>query len=161
DFDGVHLGHQQVIQRAVERAKQAGLPSAMMTFDPHPRLVLGQTQYESCLTPLAIKLEVMESLGLDYAYVVEFHEQFSRLTPAQFVDEMLLPLGVRSVVVGFDFSFGYQGRGTPDTLAEMGHGQFAVEVVRPFQLHGEKVSSSKVREHLLSGQIEKANELLG
>ncbi|WP_010269449.1 bifunctional riboflavin kinase/FAD synthetase [Paenibacillus senegalensis] len=161
DFDGVHQGHQQVIRRAVERAKQAGLPSAMMTFDPHPRLVLGHTQYEACLTPLTVKLEIMESLGLDYAYVVDFHEQFSRLTAAQFVEEVLLPLGVHSVVVGFDFSFGYQGRGTPDTLAEMGHKQFAVEVIRPFHLHGEKVSSTRVRENLLSGRVKEANELLG
>lgn len=161
DFDGVHQGHQQVIRRAVERAKRAGLPSAMMTFDPHPRLVLGHTQYEACLTPLTIKLEVMESLGLDFAYVVEFNKQFSRLAPAQFVEEMLLPLGVHSVVVGFDFSFGYQGKGTPDTLAEMGHKQFAVEVVRPFHLDGEKVSSTRVRENLLSGRIKEANELLG
>lgn len=161
DFDGVHLGHQQVIKRAVQRAELVGKPSAMMTFDPHPRLVLGHSQYEACLTPLTIKLELMRSLGLDYAYVVEFHEQFSKLTPEQFVHEVLQPLGVHSVVVGFDFSFGYQGKGTPDTLVEMGHGQFSVEVVRPFHKEGVKVSSTLVRDHLMNGRVEEANALLG
>jgi len=161
EFDGVHLGHQEVILRTVQRAKRHNVPAAIMTFHPHPREVLGQTQYVRILTPLEEKLEFFSRLGARHTYVVSFDETFSKVTPERFVEDMLIPLGMETVVVGFDFRFGHKGKGTPDTLCEHGKGRFAVEVVRSFHLNGQKVSSTFVRECLSSGQVDKARALLG
>lgn len=161
EFDGLHLGHQQVIQRAMERANKLHIPCAIMTFHPHPREVLGQVKYAQYLTPLEDKLALFSEMGIDCAYVVTFDKRFSQISPDQFVRELLVYMNVNSVVVGFDFSFGHLGKGNPDTLCELAHGLFTVEVVRPFHMNGNKVSSTLIRESLDVGHMEKANQLLG
>ncbi|SCW42354.1 riboflavin kinase / FMN adenylyltransferase [Paenibacillus tianmuensis] len=160
DFDGVHLGHREVIRRAVERGAEFQLPAAIMTFHPHPRQVLGMDKYTKLLTPPAAKQELLRQLQVDATYVVDFSESFMRVTPEQFVEHMLVPMKVSTVFVGFDFTFGYKGAGTPDTLCDLAKGRFAVEVVRPFHRNGEKVSSTLIRECLLRGDIAEANALL-
>jgi riboflavin kinase/FMN adenylyltransferase len=161
DFDGIHLGHQEVIRRAIARAKERGVPASIMTFHPHPREVLGQNQYTQVLTPFADKMELFAALGIHHVYVVEFDDAFSRVDARQFVERIVHPLGIDTVVVGFDFRFGHRAQGTPDTLCELGRGAIAVEVVRPFHSGGRKVSSTLVREYLREGRIGLANELLG
>jgi len=161
DFDGVHLGHQEVIKRALEDGKRLGIPTSIMTFHPHPREVLGQQKYTTLLTPVSQKQRQLEQLGVDYLYIVSFDADLMKVTPEQFVEHMLIPMQVNTVIVGFDFTFGYLGAGTPDTLCELAHGRFAVEIIRPFQRNGSKVSSTLVREHLLAGQVEEATALLG
>jgi riboflavin kinase/FMN adenylyltransferase len=161
DFDGVHLGHQEVIGRALQSAALLQLPTSIMTFHPHPREVLGQDKYKDLLTPMHKKMELLEQLGVTYSYLVTFDESLLKLTPGQFVDNVLLPLGVESVIVGFDFRFGHLGQGNPDTLCELSHGKFTVEVVRPFHSNGIKVSSTSVREALQLGQIDAVTRLLG
>jgi len=161
DFDGIHMGHREVIGRAVQTAKHLGLPAAIMTFEPHPRAIMGQDKYTELLTPRDRKMEIFSSLGVDHVYIVTFDASLMRLTPEHFVDHVLDKLGVESVVCGFDFTFGFQGRGTPDTLCELSHGKFTVEVVRPFQMNGEKVSSTLIRESLQSGDIDTVTRLLG
>jgi riboflavin kinase/FMN adenylyltransferase len=161
DFDGVHLGHREVIGRAIYTAERLHLPASIMTFDPHPREVLGHSKYKELLTPIHKRMELFEQLGVSYMYAVKFDASLMRLTPQQFVDEVLLPLQVESVIVGFDFTFGFQGKGDPDTLCELGHGKFAVEVVRPYQIEGTKVSSTSVRDALQVGDIDSVDRLLG
>jgi riboflavin kinase / FMN adenylyltransferase len=161
DFDGVHLGHREVIRRAVTDARKLQVPAAVMTFDPHPREVLGQAKYSLSLTPLKHKLKLFEELGVDIAYIVSFDETLMRVTPEQFVGQMLLPLGLDTVIVGFDFTFGHRGIGTPDSLVQLSKGAFAVEVIRPYQIDGRKVSSTAIRDALDCGDITEANKLLG
>lgn len=161
DFDGVHLGHQEVIQRAVQRGAELHMPAAIMTFHPHPRQMLGLDTYTKILTPLAAKQSLLLQLGVNTTYIVNFSETFMRLTPEQFVENILIPLRVNSVFVGFDFTFGHKGAGTPDTLCELAKGRFTVEIVRQFSLHGSKVSSTLVREQLLRGDVREATALLG
>jgi riboflavin kinase/FMN adenylyltransferase len=161
DFDGVHLGHQEVIGRALRTAKKRGLPTAIMTFHPHPRAVMGQCKYIDLLTPMRKKMEMFASLGVNHTYIVTFDASLMRLSPEQFVDQVLDRLGVDSVICGFDFTFGYQGKGTPDSLCELSHGKFSVEVVRPFHMDGEKVSSTLIRESLQQGDIDTVTRLLG
>lgn len=160
DFDGVHQGHREVIRRASARAKERGLASAVMTFHPHPREVLGLDVYRQILTPLPDKLHLLDRLGLDFTFLVHFDQAFSQLSPEQFVETVLMRLNPETVVVGFDFKFGRGGEGTPDTLAELAKGRFAVEVVRPFHADGRKVSSTLIRDCLLSGDLKEANLLL-
>ncbi|ALS21683.1 MULTISPECIES: bifunctional riboflavin kinase/FAD synthetase [Paenibacillus] len=161
EFDGVHLGHREVIRRAVERGAELRLPAAIMTFHPHPRQVLGIDKYTQLLTPLAAKKEQLEALGVHTTYIVDFNETLMRVSPEQFVEQMLIPLRVNTVFVGFDFTFGFKGAGTSDTLCNLAGGRFAVEVVRPFELRGEKVSSTQIRNLLLSGDVQEAGLLLG
>lgn len=161
DFDGVHLGHQEVIRRALGTAQKLNIPASIMTFDPHPRVILGHSKYEQTLTPSADKLDLLEKLGVASVYVVSFDTAFSRLSPETFVDQVLRRLAVQTVVVGFDFRFGYQGEGTADTLGLFGKGSFAVEVVRPFHMDGDKVSSTLIRECLQEGDSLRTEQLMG
>lgn len=161
DFDGVHRGHCEVIRRAVTRAKERQFVPSVLTFSPHPREVLGQSRYAQILTPLPDKLELFAQLGVERTYIVHFDEAFSKVSPQSFIDHMLLPLTPDTIVVGFDFRFGHRAEGNPDTMCERGQGQFTVEVVRPYYMHGEKVSSTRIREYMHSGKMSEANELLG
>lgn len=161
DFDGVHLGHQQVIGRAVQTARSHHIPAAVMTFHPHPREVLGQAGYTEYLTPLDKKLELFEQMGVDRTYVVGFDLPFSKITSERFVNHIILPMQVNTVVVGFDFRFGNQALGTPDVLSQLSGGNYAVEVIRPFLIHEQKVSSTWIREELLAGRPDAVHELLG
>jgi riboflavin kinase/FMN adenylyltransferase len=161
DFDGIHLGHQEVIQRTLATAKRLGLPASIMTFHPHPRVVLGQAKYEQNLTPLNDKMELFAKMGIEYVYLMNFTLTFSRISPEEFVDRVLIPLGAFSIVVGFDFKFGCEGKGTPESLQQLSQDKFTVEIVPPFHLSGEKVSSTNIRENLLEGSIERANQLIG
>lgn len=159
-FDGVHAGHQEVLRRAVVTARSLGLVPSVMTFHPHPRQVLGHSQYKDSLTPLEDKLELFAALGLEQAYLIRFDAEFARLSPQFFVESILIPQNIQTLVVGFDFTFGYKGAGNADTLSNLASGRFVVEVVRPFHSSGEKVSSTLIRECIQNGQVEKAAQLL-
>ncbi|WP_223869485.1 bifunctional riboflavin kinase/FAD synthetase [Paenibacillus sabuli] len=161
-FDGVHKGHRTVISRAVRYAREHDLLGSVMTFDPHPKAVLGQgDQYVACLTPLADKLEQFAELGVDRAYVFRFDRSFAQVSPEQFVDDALRPLAIRKAFVGFDFAFGHRGRGTPELLRQLGEPFMEVEVAEAYHLNGQKVSSTLVRENIASGAMEQATLLLG
>lgn len=160
-FDGVHLGHRRVIQKAIDIAKANGWQSTVLTFDPHPREVLGQSGYTRYLTPLADKLEQFENMGVDVTYVMKFDISFAAVYPEDFVEECLLPLSCRHVVVGFDYTFGHRGMGTAVTLQELSRGRYGVDVIGPVNRLGEKVSSTIIREYLHNGHVEQAQHLLG
>lgn len=160
-FDGLHLGHQGVINKAITQAAARGVASALITFDPHPREVLQKDEITSYITPLNDKLSVLEQLGFDIVYVIHFTERFSRISPQQFIDEVLVPLRIVEVVVGFDFRFGKNGSGTPATLEQCSNDQFIVHVVEPIAEGEQKVSSSRIRTKLLEGDIVAVNAFLG
>ncbi len=146
-FDGVHRGHRRVI----EAAKAADLPTTVVTFDPHPRVVLGN-QVE-LLTTLERRLELLGELGVE-TLVVPFTPELALATPEEFTDSILRPLGTKVVVAGANFRFGRGRSGDLDTLAELGFD------VRPVPLV-EGISSSRIRQLLRAGEIEAAARLLG
>ncbi|WP_373229546.1 bifunctional riboflavin kinase/FAD synthetase [Cohnella sp.] len=161
-FDGVHLGHLEVIRQAVAIAKQQGLVPAVMTFDPHPRVVLGQgSQYHTVLTPLEDKLSLLSDAGVEAAYIIQFNRAFSEVTAEQFVKSFITPIGVKATTVGFDFSFGHRGEGNAEALRLHGNGEIGVHVVSPVFLDGEKVSSTRIRDQLSEGECIEASNLLG
>lgn len=162
-FDGVHLGHLEVIRQAVACARQQNLIPAVMTFDPHPRAVLGQdttNEYTTVLTPLEDKLALLSKLGVEAVYIIHFDQAFSEVTAEQFVHSLIAPLGVKTAVVGFDFKFGHRGEGNPDALKSFGVGQIQVHVVAPVFHEGIKVSSSRIRESLAEGDCREVGKLL-
>ncbi|MBP2001070.1 riboflavin kinase/FMN adenylyltransferase [Paenibacillus shirakamiensis] len=160
-FDGLHLGHVSVIQAALDKGKTLHLPVAMMTFYPHPKEVMKKGDYDGYLTPSREKEIQLRSMGIDVLYIIEFNEEFSRVTPYQFVHEVLEPLMVHTAVVGFDFRFGHKGEGDAEMLRVLGNDQLHVLTIPPFLIEGEKVSSSGIRRHLLEGNLANASAWLG
>jgi len=160
-FDGVHVGHACVIRRAAAFAKERGLISAVMTFDPHPRVVLGKgSAYHSVLTPLEDKLRLFSAMGIGAVYIIRFNTEFAALPARRFVEDLLVPLGVRTAVCGFDFRFGHGGEGNPELLKRAGGGM-DVHVIDRIMLEEDKVSSSRIRAELAAGNCEAAAHLLG
>lgn len=160
-FDGVHLGHQKVISKAKQIADEQDLQSAVMTFYPHPAVVLGKKENPEYLTPLKEKEKRIEALGIDRLYVVKFDKNFSSLTPRQFVDEYIVRLNVRHTVCGFDFTYGHKGKGTSETLSDDADGRFGVTIVEKVEEHEEKISSTKIRELLHAGKADEVSSYLG
>jgi riboflavin kinase / FMN adenylyltransferase len=146
-FDGVHRGHRRVI----EAAKAAGLPTTVVTFDPHPRIALGHQV--DLLTTLERRVELLGGLGVD-VHIVPFTSDLSLQTPEEFADSILRPLGTKIVAAGENFRFGHRRSGDLDTLAELGFDVRRVPLV-------EGVSSSRIRQLLAAGEIEGAAHLLG
>ncbi len=160
-FDGVHKGHQKVILKAKEIAEKTGMKSAVMTFHPHPRVVLRKQEDVDYLTPLAEKIQLIEQLGIDLLFVVEFTKDFAALLPQQFVDEFIINLNVKHVVAGFDFTYGNLGKGTMESMPFHSRDQFSHTTVEKLTDHDRKVSSSLIREVIRSGDVEYAKTLLG
>jgi riboflavin kinase/FMN adenylyltransferase len=162
-FDGMHLGHQAVIRRAVERARDLGVPAVAVTFDPLPMAVLRPADAPPEILPLEERLEAIAAVGPATALVIRFDPEFSRVEAEPFVRDVLIGLlRAREVVVGFNHTFGRGARGTPELLrklaAPLGIG---VHVVEPLTVGGVTVSSTAVREALRQGDVESAAALLG
>jgi riboflavin kinase/FMN adenylyltransferase len=147
-FDGVHLGHQRVLGAA----RETGLTSTVVTFDPHPRTALGNQV--SLLSTLDRRLELIAETGIDETLVVEFTLDLARLEPEEFADQVLRPIGTEIVVAGEDFRFGHGRKGDLDRLAELGF------EIRPVPLL-EGISSSRARELVADGAVDEAAGLLG
>lgn len=160
-FDGLHRGHAAVIMTAVNNARRKGVPAAVITFHPHPKDVMRKGNYDGYLTPPLDKQELLAGMGVDLLYIIGFNEELSRVSPSDFVKSMLIPLGLVTAVVGFDFRFGFRGEGDVSMLNELGQGAFDVETAPPFLMNGVKVSSSGIRASLQSGELELANNWFG
>jgi riboflavin kinase/FMN adenylyltransferase len=163
NFDGVHRGHRAVIGTAMERAAAAHRPAAVLTFEPHPRNFFRPDEPSFHLTSEAAKLRLLAGTGLDGAIVLTFNAALAGLTAEAFVEDILVDrLAITGAVIGFNFHFGKDRRGTPDFLAAQGvHHGFSVDVVPPFQHQGGRVSSGAVRDALTAGHIAQATDLLG
>ncbi len=163
NFDGLHRGHQHVLNALGERARRAGVPAIMLTFEPHPRDVFAPSPFMFRLTTEEPKTRIAEALGLDGIVIQPFNREFSQISAEEFVSRFLVAeLGVKGVTVGADFHFGFQRRGTPEFLKAAGasHG-FEVEVLDLLDEGDEHVSSSRIRESLAEGDVAAANQLLG
>jgi riboflavin kinase/FMN adenylyltransferase len=162
-FDGVHRGHQSVIDRLKAQARVRGVPAVMLTFEPHPRDVFAPAPFMFRLTPPDVKARLAAALGLDGIVLMPFSRDLSMVEAEDFVSRFLVKaLRVSGVVVGADFHFGHNRRGTPDFLRAAGdiHG-FSVDILDLLPDDGEPVSSSRIRTALSAGEVESANGMLG
>ncbi|MDE3838562.1 bifunctional riboflavin kinase/FAD synthetase [Bacillus methanolicus] len=161
-FDGVHLGHQKVIGKAKEIADQNGMKSAVMTFDPHPSVVLGRSvRHVEYITPLEDKIRLISGLNIDYLFVVHFTVDFANLLPQEFVDQYIIGLNVKHTVAGFDFTYGRMGKGTMETLPFHSREQFGYSVVPKLSSRDGKISSTLIRSLIRDGRTEELPDLLG
>jgi riboflavin kinase/FMN adenylyltransferase len=164
-FDGVHCGHQQIIRQVIEHAARLEAVSTLMTFEPHPVLVVrrgkeGPSPY--FLTTIDEKIELLSKTGLDRLVIVNFTTTFASLSAEQFVrDKLIAGLGMKHIIIGHDHTFGRNRAGNVELLREMSEeARFGITDVDPVKCGGHVVSSTLVRNTLLDGEIEKAAELL-
>ncbi|MDQ6919896.1 MAG: bifunctional riboflavin kinase/FAD synthetase [Candidatus Dormibacteraeota bacterium] len=157
-FDGIHLGHQHVLDRVKELAAGGGSRSAVITFEPHPRCVLEPAACPKSITTLEEKLGLLHLLGIDDGIVLKFTPQVAQLSPEDFIAALGATMTIQKVVCGPDFGFGHRRHGNPDWLREHG---VAVEVVEPIEMDGTELHSSEIRRLLGEGDVPAANRLLG
>jgi riboflavin kinase/FMN adenylyltransferase len=161
-FDGVHIGHQQIIHSLVDRARQADLPSVVVTFHPHPQLVLKEETRPYYLTLPEKRAQLLGDLGVDLVLTYPFSKETSQLSPEDFTSQLHAHLRFRELWVGYDFALGKDRLGTPSRLREIGRGlNFEVHEIPAYSYAGDLISSSLIRDQIRTGQIIKASELLG
>jgi len=161
-FDGVHLGHRRLVERALASAPP-GVPTIAYTFDPHPAKLLAPSRAPALLVSTATRIRLLYGLGVDEVILEPFDARFAALEADDWVERYLVGrLHPRRVVVGFNFTYGRGRGGDPQHLARAGsrHG-FEVDVVEPVELDGDVVSSSRIRALLVAGEVRAAARLLG
>ena len=163
NFDGVHKGHQQIIERTVRSAKAVGLKSAVFTFSNHPSSVLGKGEPVKNILYAEEKIRIIEEMGVEYLFNVPFTREILTMPPEQFVEEILVNrLRIREAYCGFNYSFGYKASGTPEVLMHEGlkHG-FGLHVQEPYKIDGVVVSSTHIRQFIEEGRMEEATKFMG
>lgn len=163
NFDGVHLGHQALVEETVRQARGLSAPAVAVTFDPHPQRLLRPDEFQPILTTLEYRARLLHDHGIDQVLVFQIEPAFLRLTARAFFDQVLLHnLRARAVVEGFNFGFGHRREGTTDKLQEWGSAAgLRVLLVPARALDGQPVSTSRVRDELLAGNVAQARRLLG
>jgi riboflavin kinase/FMN adenylyltransferase len=161
-YDGIHLGHRALLERLADHARQRGIPSAVLTFEPTPREFFAPQQPPARLTSLRERWRLLQPLGLDSLWLLRFDEALRNLPAEAFAQMLARNLAARVVVVGHDFRFGKNGEATAPVLAAAGKRLgFEVEVLAPVQLEGERISSSGVRAALAASDFARAARWLG
>jgi riboflavin kinase / FMN adenylyltransferase len=163
-FDGVHRGHRLLLNRLVNKAMEVDGESVVITFHPHPRIVLDQNSSSlTFLTTMDEKIEILENFGIDHLIIIEFNRDFSMISACDFVKDILVgKIGTRYLMFGYDHHFGRKGEGDLNTIRKCTESlDFSIEKVEGLESGSGIISSSLVREALLAGKVEEAADLLG
>lgn len=158
-FDGLHLGHQQLVSNAIHSAKEKQGQSALITFDPDPWQVLKNIDDIDHLTTMEERIEIGASLGIEKWIILEFTKELASLSPNAFLDEILIPMNIQTLVCGFDYHYGYRGQGNIETLKQQQ--AFEVKVISEVDYKGEKISSTRIEKAISQGDMELSEKLLG
>jgi riboflavin kinase/FMN adenylyltransferase len=157
-FDGVHRGHQRVISSAVQLAREQGLPCVLITFDRHPAAILAPDRCPKAIASLSQNIRAFRDLGVSIALILPFTAQLSQTTAQEFLDHVFIGAAkVKHLVVGHDFAFGKGREGTTAWLQE----RIDTHVIPPFELDGQRVSSSAIRSAIEAGEVDRAAMWLG
>lgn len=160
-FDGVHIGHQALIRRAIERSRELGAASVVCTFDRHPLSLICPERAPKPLTALEEKLEKFERMGVDGVLLTAFTPEFAATPPRAYIEALSRDLGLRGVVAGFNYSFGAQGKGDAALIRELaGPLGYRAEIVEPVRDGEDTVSSTLIRALIARGEIARARRLL-
>jgi len=162
-FDGVHLGHKAVIEHLISETKKRNTKSLLITFDPHPRIVLNQNAKSlRLITDITEKAKLLEGIGLDYLLILPFTYDFSQKTARQFIEEYLIEkLNVQAMTIGYDHQFGRMDNENEDVETIIKSYNIEVERIPEMDINEIAVSSTKIRDAITIGKIEYANSLLG
>jgi riboflavin kinase/FMN adenylyltransferase len=162
NFDGVHAGHRRILRRVKEVAAERGLKPSALTFDPHPSKIVSPARAPRLMTSPDQRCALMQAEGIAQVFIMPFDQQVVQLTPEQFVEQVLVrKLGVRAMVLGHDFCFGYKQSGNVQVLRELGgkYG-FTTEEVKAVTVRGRVVSSTALRQLIEAGRVAQAARLL-
>jgi len=163
NFDGLHLGHQKIIQTVLKESEDINGTSMVVTFDPHPMKVLAPERDIKLLTTPKERERLIQTMGIHVLLCITFNDEFSQLIPDDFIDDILVKkINAKKVIVGQNYAFGKARKGTTELLRRRGRKYgFNVKVVRHAKFNGEVVSSSKIRSFLSQGQVFEASTFLG
>ena len=162
-FDGVHIGHNKILTKLVEESKKNNLSSLIMTFFPHPRIVLEKSEEIKMTDTMYEKINLFEKTGVDNLIVQPFDENFSKIRAKEFVEEILVKkLKIKHIIIGYDHRFGKDREASVEDLKKFGlNYMFTVEEIAAQEIHSIAISSTKIRNAILKGEIKKCNEYLG
>jgi len=163
-FDGVHLGHQKLIQHLIDKRDRGAGTAVLVTFEPHPQFVIRNKKAPIfLLTTLDEKIEMLQKLGLDCLVLLPFDQHIASMTGTKFIEQILVEkIGAKDIVIGYDHVFGKARSGNIETLKHLAERfDYAVNVVAPVEVNGEVVKSTTVRRYLSAGEVEHANKFLG
>ncbi|KAB1068034.1 bifunctional riboflavin kinase/FAD synthetase [Tamlana haliotis] len=162
-FDGVHIGHQKIIKRLINTGHQEGLKSVILTFFPHPRMVLQKDANIKLINTIEERHDILDALGLDYLMIKKFTQDFSRISAEDFVKDILVDkINAKKVIIGYDHRFGRNRNADINDLKVFGKTYgFEVEEISAQDINDVSVSSTKIRKALDNGDITKANAFLG
>lgn len=162
-FDGVHIGHQKILNRLKTIAKATNGETVLITYWPHPRLVLGNNQPIKLLTVFEERINLLQRFGLDHLIKIHFTKEFSQTTSQDFIKNILVDgIGTKTLVIGYDHKFGHNREGSFEALSADAHTYgFEVEEIPQQEIDHIAVSSTKIRNHLLNGEIHLSNQYLG
>ena len=161
-FDGLHKGHQTVINEAKAKAEELGIRSAVMTFNPHPSHLFGKGANKvGYITKYPEKSRLLEEMGIDALFIVTFDWVLASLSPEQFVEFFIKGLGIKHVTAGFDFTFGSKGVGTMEQMAALSGGEYGTTRIEKVTDSDVKISSTRIRKLLSEGDVESTASLLG
>lgn len=163
NFDGVHLGHQELLNRVIKLSKEIAGTSVVVTFEPHPVQVLRPEKAPKRLTSLQEKIDIFQSLGIDAVVCLNFTKEFAELTAEDFIEEIIYEkLDAKVIFVGDNYKFGKDRAGDIELLKNRGEiFNFVVYVMEQVEENGRRISSSRIREHLSKGEVDEATGLLG
>ncbi|WP_337865752.1 bifunctional riboflavin kinase/FAD synthetase [Ignavibacterium sp.] len=162
-FDGIHLGHQLIIKKVIACSEENNLKNIVITFHPHPRKVINPELQLKILTTTEEQINILEKLGVQNLFIIDFTKEFAELTPEEFVKNYLVDkIGISRIVIGYDHHFG-KGRGGDVEFLKASGKKYDFEIlqIQPFVIDDEPVSSTKIRNALESGEIKRANKMLG
>lgn len=159
-FDGIHKGHQEIIKNTVNYALKNKVIPIVITFDISPKEYFSKDKLGT-LTSKTIKIDILRSMSIEEVYFLEFNDILSTTTREEFIDNVLLKLGVTAVFCGQDYAFGHKGLGTPNFINEYSEQKISVHIERTKLINSEKISSSKLKELILNGDISSFKENTG
>jgi riboflavin kinase/FMN adenylyltransferase len=162
-FDGVHLGHQKLIKLTVIKARKNDGISIVATFDPHPDITINPESNVFLLTTLEERISLIKDLDVDVFLIIKFNKTISKMSPEDFISKILVDsLQVKELFVGFNYKFGFQGRGNTDILRECSKFyKFKTNILKPIAESNTIISSTQIKNYIELGEIEKAKKLLG
>lgn len=162
NFDGIHLGHQKLIQKAVAISKEMNIKSAVFTFDIHPLKVLKPEAKVKIITDNATKARIIESLGVDYLFLIKFNENLANMDEKKFLITLKNNFKCETIICGYNYTYGRSGHGNVSTLlAHKSELKYKLIIIDKISYNGQDISSSKIRHLIQNGNIKEANRLLG
>ena len=162
-FDGVHIGHNKILKRLIQDSKKNNLSSLVMTFFPHPRMILNKSHDIKMIDTISEKINLLEKTGLDNLIIHPFDNNFSKIRAKEFVEEILVKkLKIKEIIIGYDHKFGKDREASVEDLKKFGKDyMFTVKEIPAQEIDSIAISSTKIRDAILNGEIEKCNKFLG